>query len=313
MISYTDQRLVNFLLEDLFTTKEIPKINQEISDLNFNNSDLVTTLPQILQRDLTSFFLEVEKNKLSRYELVSKQSGTLSGLDLFKKIFKIFDRSVQIKFYKKNSDSVIAGDLIASVKGANNSILLVERSALNLLTHLSGLATQTKKYVNLTKNSKTKILDTRKTIPGLRDWQKKAVKDGGGINHRLGLYDGIMIKNNHIDSSSSLEKILDNITKKNVNNYPLFVEVRNLRELNQVLKYKNQITRIMLDNMNLKKIKTVVKSVNKQIPLEVTGNMNLKKISLVSQTGVDYISVGGALTMEVPRLDLSLRFKFFGK
>lgn len=237
------------------------------------------------------------------YVLISKDSGTLCGCKIFMAVFQKIDSDCIVKFNKNDGDRIERGDSVAKIYGKIRSILKGERVALNFLSHLSGIATKTSKFVEKT-GGKAKILDTRKTIPGFRSLQKYAVLCGGGKNHRMGLYDMVMIKDNHIDGAGSIIDAVSKVKSKVNPSIKIEVETRNLEEVKEAL--KSQVDYIMLDNMPLEMMKKAVKIINKQTLVEASGNMALSRIKDVAETGVDFISVG-ELTHSVKAFDFSLR------
>lgn len=239
-------------------------------------------------------------------EFLAKDNGVVSGLDVAKQVFHILNNNIEFKIHINDGSSIKKGQILASIKGQGVSILMGERLALNFIQRMSGIASMTKYYVDAVAGTKAIILDTRKTAPGLRIFDKQAVKDGGGQNHRFGLFDMYLIKDNHIAASGSITKAIKNVRKSNKDNLLIEIEVTNFLELEEAL--SQMPDRIMLDNMNLGEIQNAVKIVAGKIPLEVSGGVNLKTVSAIAQTGVDYISVG-ALTHSVKALDISLEIK----
>jgi nicotinate-nucleotide pyrophosphorylase (carboxylating) len=256
--------------------------------------------------DITSEALFTDE--MCTASLFSKDEGIIAGLFIFDAVFKRIDPSTQISYVSKDGDSISMGTRIAEIKGHVKSVLGAERVALNFLCFLSGIATKTKMAVEQAlKGGKALILDTRKTLPGYRTLSKYAVKIGGGSNHRMGLYDMILIKDNHIDAAGSLATAIAKVKKKWNTTYKIEVECRNLDEVQQAM--ENEVDIIMLDNMDRDMIKQVVNNNKREIPLEASGNMDLAAIKEVSSLGVDYISVG-MLTHSVKALDFSLKIKF---
>ncbi|MDP8269291.1 MAG: carboxylating nicotinate-nucleotide diphosphorylase [Candidatus Tenebribacter davisii] len=243
------------------------------------------------------------QNEEDHFYLLAKDTGILCGIEIFEKTFLAVDPEIIIKTDFQDGDKIRSNEIIATIQGKVAAILQAERTALNLLSHLSGIATKTNEFVKLTKG-KTKILDTRKTLPGLRKMQKYAVRCGGGENHRMGLYDMVMIKDNHIDAAGSIGKAVKKIRNKWGNKFQIEVETRNIYEVQQAL--DSGADRIMLDNMNLEMMQKAVKLISKRAETEASGNMTLDRISEVSQTGVDYISVG-ELTHTIKAFDFSLK------
>ncbi len=241
-------------------------------------------------------------------KLLVKQAGVLSGMSLAKLIFHKVDPSIIMDELLKDGDNIKPGDIAFHVSGPSVSILKAERLVLNFMQRLSGIATNTSLYVNEIKDLHTKILDTRKTTPLLREFEKQAVVHGGGFNHRFGLFDMILIKDNHIDYAGGIDKAIHSVVKYlNDNNLVLKIEieVRNFDELDQVLKI-GQVHRIMLDNFTTADLKKAVEIINGRYETEASGGINLQTIRSYAETGVDFISVG-ALTHQIRSLDLSLK------
>jgi len=243
------------------------------------------------------------QNEKDHFYLLAKDTGILCGIEIFEKIFHAVEPKIIIKTNFHDGDKIQSKKITATIQGNVAAILQAERTALNLLSHLSGIASKTNEFVKLTKG-KTKILDTRKTLPGLRKLQKYAVRCGGGENHRMGLYDMVMIKDNHIDAAGCIDNAVKEVRKKWGNKFKIEVETRNLSEVQQAL--NSGADRIMLDNMNLKMMQKAVNLISDRVETEASGNMTLDRISEVSQTGVDYISVG-ELTHTIKAFDFSLR------
>lgn len=256
-------------------------------------------------RDITTL-ATIPDSKILYGEFLAKQQGVITGLDIVEEIFKLLNKNIEFKTFVKNGDSIRKGQVLASIKGCGQAILAGERVALNFLQRMSGIATITKQYVDVIASTKAVILDTRKTAPGLRIFDKMAVRTGSGQNHRSGLFDMFLIKDNHIEAAGSITKAFQAIKKFNKSNLPIEIEIKNNNELKEALSLKPD--RIMLDNMNIKQIQNAVKSVKSKIPLEVSGGVNLKNVLSIAKTGIDYISVG-ALTHSVKALDISLEIK----
>ncbi|MFO7968630.1 MAG: carboxylating nicotinate-nucleotide diphosphorylase [Candidatus Izemoplasmatales bacterium] len=257
----------------------------------------------IPKKDISSEYLFSKEKTIAKF--IAKEAGVISGINIAKLTFLEIDSNIDFTIYKDDSEIVNKGDLIAEVSGLIKSILKAERVALNFLQRMSGIATLTKAFVDETKGYKTKILDTRKTTPLLRFLEKKAVRDGGGTNHRMNLSEMVMLKDNHLKAANSIIEAVD-IVRKNVGKaVQIEVEVETLADLKTALKSDCDI--IMLDNMDNE---TMIKAVeiNKNIKLlEASGNMTINRIKTVCQTGVDFISVG-ALTHSYKSLDISLKF-----
>ncbi len=245
------------------------------------------------------------EDETGEYIVLSKDNGILCGKEIFEKVFHMIDETCTIDFHFNDGDRIKNGDIVAELKGKVASILTGERVGLNFICHLSGIATKTWHFVQRAEG-RVKILDTRKTAPGLRILQKYAVRCGGGYNHRMGLYDMVMIKDTHIDAAGTITKAVKKIRNKWGKKYKIEVETRNLSEVNEALECK--IDRIMLDNMDTETMKKAVDLIGKKIEVEASGNMFLERIQEVSHTGVDYISAG-ELTHSVKAFDFSLKKK----
>lgn len=257
----------------------------------------------IPHKDITSELL-IPKNSISTAVIKAKQDGIVCGVDIVKKCFNLIDKKTKIKINKQDGQWVKKGDLILELKGKTKYILEVERTALNFLQHLSGIASYTNKMVKLAEKYDVTILDTRKTIPGLRYLAKYAVTIGGGKNHRLNLSDEILIKENHILVNKDVKNTLIKLRKKYHKNFE--IEVENLEEFNQAIQYKAPY--ILLDNFKISDIKKAVKLNNGQAKLEVSGGVNLKNIKKIVKTGIDFISIG-SITHSAPAMDYSLIIK----
>lgn len=244
-------------------------------------------------------------DEVSEGYFIAKENGILSGVKVMQEVFNIIDKDVYIKVLNSDSELVEKGDIIALISGSTKSILKGERVALNLMQRMSGIATLTKSFVNEITNGKTKILDTRKTTPNLRVIEKMAVLDGGGINHRFSLSDQVMIKDNHIKSAKSITNAVNIIKSKVHSSIKIEVEVENYEQFIEALSTKCDI--IMLDNMSNELMTRCVKKNNGLKLLEASGNMVLHRIKEVSETNVDFISVG-ALTHSYKAMDISLKF-----
>ena len=237
------------------------------------------------------------------YRLVSKDTGVLCGIDIFSAVMERVDRRIIIKKYFTDTSRIKPGDIIADVSGPVASILRAERTALNFLSHLSAIATKTAMFVNEA-GGRVKILDTRKTIPGYRELQKYGVRCGGGENHRMGLYDMVMIKDNHSDAAGGITNAVAKVRRKWGHMFRVEVEARNIEEVKEAL--SAGADRIMLDNMTDGDMKKAVEYIAGGAETEASGNMNLERIKSVAGTGVDYISFG-ELTNSVKAFDFSLK------
>ena len=250
----------------------------------------------------------ISTDKKGAAQLLVKDRGIIAGIEVAKEIFKTYDDTLTFKTIKSDGDLVSSGDIVFIVEGSSRSLLTIERLVLNVMQRMSAIATLTSKYVEKINDLKTKILDTRKTTPLNRFLEKEAVKIGGGFNHRFGLYDMIMLKDNHIDFAGGIKKA---IIKANnymvVNNLKLKIEIetRDLNEVKEVLSHGG-IDRIMLDNFNFKDLRKAVSLINNQFETEASGGINLDTVRKYAECGVDYISVG-ALTHSVHNMDLSLK------
>ena len=257
--------------------------------------------------DITSELIIPEKQKGMGF-IIAKEKGIIAGLEVAKSVFKQVDPGLVFKPLVSDGDKVRPNQKVALIRGKAKSILAGERTALNFLQRLSGIATLTGEFVRKIRGTKAKILDTRKTAPGLRLLEKYAVKKGGGKNHRQGLYDMILIKDNHIEAAGSISLAIRKALR-NRKGLKIEVETRNLEEIKEALNFK--INRIMLDNFrseDLKKAVKLIRSKNKKVEIEASGKVNLKNVRKIALSGVDFISVG-ALTHSAKALDFSLLLK----
>ena len=230
----------------------------------------------------------------------------LAGIDVALRVFELIDSTLTFEVFKKDGDEIKKGDIIATVKGVTKSILKAERTSLNLLQHMSGIATMTNRCVKLVEGTKASVVDTRKTLPGLRPLQKYAVTVGGGKNHRYNLSDAAMLKDNHIDSYGSLTNAVNALREKVGHMVKIEVEVDSFELLEEALNVNADV--IMLDNMNCEQMAKAVEITNGRAVLEASGNITLDNIRDVAKTGVDIISLG-ALTHSVKAFDISLKIK----
>lgn len=254
--------------------------------------------------DITSEFLDLH-HKSSQAFLIAKAPGILAGLEIAFQTFRLLDPNARCVAYKKDGDHLNKGDEIAKIEGLSTALLQAERVALNFLQRLSGIATLTNAMVERIKPYNVRLLDTRKTTPNLRKLEKDAVRVGGGFNHRFGLYDMILIKENHIRAAGSITKAVDEIRKHNAT-YKVEVEVTNATELEEAV--TAQVDRVMLDNMSIDQMEEAVRQFGTLVELEASGNVSLDSIEAIAATGVHYIS-SGAITHSAPALDVSLLFK----
>jgi nicotinate-nucleotide pyrophosphorylase (carboxylating) len=253
--------------------------------------------------DLTSESI-FEPDHRSSFVLIAKEDGVIGGLQVFEGVFKAMDPGAELTFMFGDGDRVKSGDQVASITGLTSRLLMAERTALNLLQRMSGIATATRLYVEAVAPYKTKIVDTRKTAPGLRLLDKKAVVIGGGHNHRMGLYDAVLIKDNHIDAVGGITEAVMRCKAKVSHMVKIEVEIRSVSELEEAIAAGVDV--VLLDNMSNEDMAEAVKISGGRVLLEASGNMSLERVHEVAKTGVDLISVG-ALTHSVCALDLSLR------
>lgn len=261
-----------------------------------------TLAEDITSEDITTNSI-VPQQVNATVDLVAKQEGIIAGLEVFKRVFEILG-DVTIDMLKSDGDIVNPGDHIALIKGNARNILTGERTALNLMQKMSGIATLTKKYTDKIVGTDAKLVDTRKTTPGLRVLEKYAVKVGGGYNHRFNLSDGILIKDNHIGAAGSISQAIELARKNTSFVNKIEIEVENLEMLEEALNAGADI--IMLDNMSTEMMEKAVKITNKRALTEASGNVNLETIGAIARTGVDYISVGN-ITHSVSVLDISMK------
>ena len=248
--------------------------------------------------DITSNL--IKKSSIKKFKIIANQNGIIGGIEFAKSTFKIFDNKIKFNIKKKDGSQVKKGQIIAVIEGDSKNILICERVALNYLSHISGIASYTNKFVKRIKG-KSKICCTRKTIPNLRVIQKYAVKLGGGTNHRFNLSDEFLIKDNHIASSEL--KFLVQKAIKNKKRKKITVDVDNLKQLELILGLK--FNTILFDNMNIKSLKNGVKLAKKYYETEASGNITLKNVKSVSKTGLDRSSVG-SITHSAPAMDFKL-------
>ncbi|MDR1779296.1 MAG: carboxylating nicotinate-nucleotide diphosphorylase [Tannerella sp.] len=243
-----------------------------------------------------------------RSRLIIKEEGVLAGVAVAERIFHFFDPEMAINVLIKDGAEVKYGDIAFTVEGKVQSLLQTERLVLNVMQRMSGIATTTRRYVNALKGTKTQVLDTRKTTPGMRILEKEAVKIGGGANHRIGLFDMILLKDNHIDFAGGIEQAIsraNDYLKNNGKNLKIEVEVRNFDELEEALRVGG-VDRIMLDNFNIADTREAVKRIAGRCETESSGGITFDTLRSYAECGVDFISVG-ALTHSVKSLDMSLK------
>lgn len=249
----------------------------------------------------------IPESAIGKASLVIKEAGILAGVEVGIKVFHKLDSQLTIDVLIKDGTEVKPGDVVLTIEGKVQSILQAERTVLNIMQRMSGIATTTNKYVALIAGTGAKVLDTRKTTPGMRLLEKQAVKIGGGENHRIGLFDMILLKDNHIDFAGGIENAIigaKRYLKDKNKSLKIEIEVRDMDELNEVLNVGG-VDRIMLDNFTPEETKIAVEHVNGRVELESSGGITIETIRSYAETGVDYISVG-ALTHSVKGLDMSL-------
>lgn len=271
--------------------------------LNADELILSALREDITSEDITTNSV-MREYQLGEVELICKQDGVIAGLDVFKRTFELLDSKTEVTFTKKDGDTVKNGDKIGVVRGDIRVLLSGERTALNYLQRMSGIATYTRSIADLLKGSKTKLLDTRKTTPNMRVFEKYAVKVGGGYNHRYNLSDGILLKDNHIGAAGGVKEAVQMAKEYAPFVRKIEIEVENLDMLKEALDAGADI--IMLDNMSVEDMKEAVKLVSGKAETECSGNVTKENIERLVDIGVDYIS-SGALTHSSPILDLSLK------
>lgn len=250
----------------------------------------------------------IPADEIGRSHLLVKERGVIAGVDIARRVFEKFDSSLKMTVFIQDGTEVNPGDIVFEVEGKVQSLLQTERLMLNIMQRMSGIATITRKYQNLLHGLKTKVLDTRKTTPGMRILEKEAVKIGGGTNHRIGLFDMILLKDNHVDFAGGIENAIIKAKKylaDNNKNLKIEVEVRNLNELEKVLSIGG-IDRIMLDNFTPELTREAVSMINGKYETESSGGITYDTIRTYAECGVDFVSVG-ALTHSVKGLDLSFK------
>jgi len=250
----------------------------------------------------------IPSTSLGKAKLLVKEKGIIAGVAFAKKVFNYVDSNLKVETHINDGDNVVVGDVVFHVSGSSQSILMAERLVLNAMQRMSAIATKTAYFVDLVKGTKTKILDTRKTTPGIRAIEKWAVKIGGGVNHRFALYDMIMIKDNHIDFaggiSQAISKTKNYLAEKNID-IKIIVEARSIDEIKEILS-NDGVYRILIDNFNFEDTKKAVQLIGGSCLTESSGGITEKTIKKYAACGVDFIS-SGALTHSVYNLDLSLK------
>ncbi len=250
----------------------------------------------------------IPENKTGRVKLIVKEDAVLAGVEIAKKVFREIDKNIKIKVFFNDGDLVKKGDVAFIAEGKIRSLLSAERLVLNFMQRMSGIATATRRITSLIKVYDAKILDTRKTTPNFRVVEKEAVRIGGGQNHRFGLYDMIMIKDNHVDFAGGIRQAIESVhgyLRKHKKNLKVEIEARNLDEVREIIA-AGGVHRIMLDNFSVSDTKKAVKLINKKYETEVSGNITIDNVTDYAKCGVDYISVG-SLTHHIKSIDMSLK------
>ena len=245
---------------------------------------------------------------MGKSKLLIKEAGVLAGIEVAKEIFNRFDPTMKVEVFINDGAEVKPGDVAMVVEGKVQSLLQTERLMLNVMQRMSGIATMTRKYAKKLEGTHTRVLDTRKTTPGMRMIEKEAVRIGGGMNHRIGLFDMILLKDNHVDFAGGIEQAItraQNYLKEKGKNLKIEIEVRNFDELEQAMKVGG-IDRIMLDNFNIENTKEAVRRINGRFEVESSGGITFATLRDYAECGVDFISVG-ALTHSVKSLDMSFK------
>lgn len=274
--------------------------------MSVNQNKLISIIQNALDEDIGDGDVTSECTVPSdlKYEgkFITKATGVIAGLDVARLTFELLDPQVEFDAHVLDGAEVDTGVTIATVRGTGRTLLSAERVALNFLQRMSGIATATRLYVDAVKGTRAKILDTRKTVPGLRMLDKEAVKIGGGENHRIGLYDMVLIKENHVAAAGGITEAVNQVRTLDERKRAIEVEVQTLDELREALPLN--VDQIMLDNMSLEEMRMAVEITDGKTPLEASGNVSLDTVTQIAKTGVDYISVG-KLTHSVQAFDIS--------
>lgn len=288
--------------------------------MKFNNSELNLQMTNDFEQLISLWFAEdigdgdhttlscIPSTATGKSQLIIKENGVLAGVEIAREIFRAFDSELNMTVFINDGAEVKVGDVAFVVEGKIQSLLQTERLMLNIMQRMSGVATRTREYVNALKGTKTRVLDTRKTTPGLRLLEKEAVKIGGGVNHRIGLYDMILLKDNHVDFAGGIEKAIrrtQEYLKEKNKNLKIEIEVRNFDELAQVMAVGG-VDRIMLDNFTPVNTRKAVEIIGGRYETESSGGITFDTLKEYAECGVDYISVG-ALTHSVKSLDMSFK------
>lgn len=253
----------------------------------------------------------IPSNAMGKAKMVAKKAGILCGAEVGERVFRLVDPQLKVSILKHDGDALSVGDIVMTVEGPAGSILTAERTALNFMQRLSGIATQTNSMVKMLEGMHTRLLDTRKTTPNMRLLEKYAVKCGGGTNHRIGLYDMVMLKDNHVDFAGGIEQAIDRTRqylKEKGKDLRIEIEVRNMDELERVMQHGG-VDRIMLDNFDVPTLKKAVARIDGRYETEASGGITDETLRAYAESNVDFISVG-ALTHHIKSLDLSLVSNF---
>jgi nicotinate-nucleotide pyrophosphorylase (carboxylating) len=309
MNAYPDQffsriELVKSLLpREIQHPSVITAIMSALAEDLTETADLTALGAYLAGGDLTSQSTVPSGSKFSGY-IRAKATGVVAGLPVANVIFNLVDPTLAFRSSSKDGQVVQKSQIMVEVRGDGRCLLASERTALNFLGRMSGIATFTRRFVDAVRNTHAVILDTRKTAPGLRYLDKYAVRMGGGQNHRAGLFDMLLIKDNHISAAGGITQAVQHARQMYGEKYAIEVEVKNASELNEALQLK--VNRIMLDNMDLEAMRNAVQMAGGRIPLEASGNISLANVRQIAETGVDFIS-SGALTHSAPTLDISMK------
>ena len=276
---------------DILASPQIERLIRDALDEDIGAGDLAT---------MATIAADAQGKGLFR----AKKEGVVAGLVLLERIFYFIDPKVQVRLLTKEGTSVRQGTVVAEVEGPVRALLLAERTALNFLQRLSGTATLTRKYVDAVKDFPCKVLDTRKTTPGLRTLEKYAVRMGGGTNHRIGLYDAALVKDNHIEATGSIADAVKAVRRHAPFMAKVEVEAGNLKQVQEAIDARADV--IMLDNMTIAQMAEAVRVVNKRAWVEASGGITIESIRQVAETGVDFIS-SGALTHSAPVVDFNMK------
>lgn len=249
----------------------------------------------------------IPEDKKGKARLLAKEEGILAGVSIAPLVFHTIDKNIKLDIFLEDGAAIHPGDVVLTVEGSVRALLQAERTVLNIMQRMSGIATVTRRYADALKGLKTRVLDTRKTTPGMRMLEKEAVRIGGGVNHRMGLYDMILIKDNHIDFAGGIRKAIDRsraYLERTGRSLKIEVEARSLEDVRQILE-TGGVDRILLDNFTPEDTKFAVQLIGNRVETESSGGITLENLRKYAECGVDYISVG-ALTHHIDSLDLSL-------